>query len=754
MRFEFALIYTFMIAALVACSLMAHRSRRQIGSTVALLTASLIPPVLGNLIIVCAHTAALSTVGYYIYFIGMNFVMYSLLRFAFEYCAIKRGWFARCGVNTLFAVDIVQLLCNPFFNHAFGLEEIIADDAPYFRLVPYFGQAFHRVLDYGILAVTLIIFIYKLMHSPRIYSERYSVILGTMLCTAVWQTFYIFSRTPIDRSMIGFGVFGLLIYYFSIRYRPRRLLDSMLGRLASGMPEALFFFDMNNKCIWANSPGLSLIDITEDELDKVCEKLTGMFGAHTQTEREWTVRHVIGTGSDAKYYVLEKHILTDDNLRDAGQFLSIRDNTDEERRLRQEIYNATHDRLTGLYTKEYLYECIRRRLSANPDRKYLVAFLNVKNFKIVNDIFSNAFGDHALRTIAKSLHTDLPKGCLFGRISGDTFGLLIPASEFSMELAEASLSSIVVEQGTVVYHLLMHLGVYEIIDPEVDVSVMFDRAHLALSTIVDEYQTHIAFYNDEIRDQVLWNQHISSQLKTAITERQIVPYYQPIVDRSGVCVGAEMLARWNHPEHGFLPPSRFIPVFERNGMIVELDKYMWRCACETLARWGDVQPELFLSVNISPKDFYFTDVVEDITHLVREYGIAPRRLRIEITETVMMTEAEDRMAILREFRRAGFLVEMDDFGSGYSSLNLLKDMPVDVLKIDMKFLGKTDEEAKATTIMRNILNLSEDLGIASLTEGVETEQQYRTLAEMGCKLFQGYHFAKPMPIDDFERFCS
>ncbi|MBP0977773.1 MAG: EAL domain-containing protein, partial [Oscillospiraceae bacterium] len=154
------------------------------------------------------------------------------------------------------------------------------------------------------------------------------------------------------------------------------------------------------------------------------------------------------------------------------------------------------------------------------------------------------------------------------------------------------------------------------------------------------------------------------------------------------------------------------------------------------------------------KNFYFFDVVSEIKKLVEKYGINPANLRIEITETVMMNDAENRMQILENFRSAGFIVEMDDFGSGYSSLNMLKQMPVDVLKIDMKFLGSSDDSDKANIIVRNVISLTRELGITSLTEGVETQNQYNTLNDMGCILFQGYYFAKPMPVEEFEKFAG
>ena len=270
----------------------------------------------------------------------------------------------------------------------------------------------------------------------------------------------------------------------------------------------------------------------------------------------------------------------------------------------------------------------------------------------------------------------------------------------------------------------------------------------------DCQKLHIAAYDNKLREKALWDQQITADLAEAIATRQIRPYLQPITDRSGKVVGAEALARWIHPQHGFMSPAVFIPLLEKNGLIVEVDKHIWRCACEILADWKKEGKEQFISVNISPKDFYYIDIVSEIKGLVQKYDLSPEKLRIELTETVMMTDAKEKFRMLDELRHAGFIVEMDDFGSGYSSLNLLKDMPVDVLKLDMKFLSDTDGSTRAKTIIRNIIRLSEELNIVSLTEGVETLQQYDQLSSMGCMLFQGYYFAKPMPRDEFENFAA
>ena len=235
MRIVFSIILIALIVALIACYRNARRSDKTIASSVGLLIGALLPPLIGNLIIITSSEETLSTIGYYIYFLGMDAVMFALLRFTLDYCAISGTKHRRFCVIAymLLGIDVIQYAVNLFTNHAFGTEPIEFSGAIYYRLNPYLGQTFHRILDYGILAAVMIIFIIKTVRSPKINSERYSVILAAMIITTVWETAYIFSRTPIDRAMIGFGVFGLLVYYLALFYRPMRLLDSMLANMAS-----------------------------------------------------------------------------------------------------------------------------------------------------------------------------------------------------------------------------------------------------------------------------------------------------------------------------------------------------------------------------------------------------------------------------------------------------------------------------------------------------------------------------------------
>ena len=755
MREVFAIIYILLIVLLGLFGVISKKSSKAIGKAVSYLLFTFIVPIAGNMTLVLSENELVSTIGSYIYFIGMDLMAFSLFDFTLSYCNIpwrnnKKIYF----IYTLLTIDIIQYFFNPFFGHAFGMEAITVDGSLYYRLVPYLGQTFHRIAVYFAFATSLGIFIYKTVRVPRIYAEKYYIILFTMVLAGIWQSYYIFSRTPIDRSMIGFAVCGILIFYFSLFYRPFRLLDRMLANIASKMSEAIFFFDASMRCIWANSNGRKLLEVRSDNLEHVNQRLFAMFDDLGIGQDNWSSKQSVGSGKEARYFTIDKHIVTDAKNKKIGYFLSIQDNTEEILKHQQEIYEATHDKLTGLFTKEHLFNRIKNKVSSEKETSYSIAYLAIKDFKMVNDIFGNDIGDRVLKKVANWIRENATEEWIYGRLSGDAFGICYPTGSEKLDLVQRRLSKFVISNGSIDQHILMHMGIYRIIDPSIDVSIMFDRAHLALTTIKNEYNMHIAIYDDNMRNQLLWDQKISTELEGAIENRQIVPYLQPIVDNKGSIIGAEALVRWIHPEEGFLPPFKFIPVFEKNGMIAQVDKYIWRSACKIISSWKGDKANLFISVNISPKDFYFMDVYAEIKALVEEFKIEPSRLRIEITETVMMTEAESRMAILSKFRESGFIVEMDDFGSGYSSLNQLKDMPLDVLKIDMKFLSKAEDNHRAETILRNVLRLSSDLGLFSLTEGVETEDQYKRLNEMGCNLFQGYYFAKPMAVADFEKLCD
>lgn len=253
----------------------------------------------------------------------------------------------------------------------------------------------------------------------------------------------------------------------------------------------------------------------------------------------------------------------------------------------------------------------------------------------------------------------------------------------------------------------------------------------------------------DIKDFKLINELFG--MEKALGEGQFKMFLQPQCDSNGKVLGAEALVRWQRPDKGMVSPDEFIPVFEKTGIIYQLDAFIWEEAAKTLQKWKqEGRSHLHISVNISVKDLYYMDIYEVLTQLIKRYDIEAAKLKLEITETILATEFAESMNLIERLHEQGFTIEIDDFGSGYSSLNTLKDIYADILKIDMGFLRETENKERSKDILRMIFMLSKKLNMPVITEWVEKEEQLQFLKEMGCEMFQGYYFSRPIPVTEFE----
>ena len=425
MRIGLSIAFMALIAILIVCVFLAWKSNKPIGKSVALLVLSLIPPILGNLFIISSPFRDLSIAGCYIYFIGMNFVMVALIKFIFEYCNLKYGKLIKSILYTILALDTIQILLNTVTGHVFGIELINVYGGDYFRFVPYFGQTIHRVIDYVILSGTLIVLICKAIKVSRVYAEKYLVILLAMLAVGAWQTFYIFSRTPIDISMIGFGIFGVLLFLLAIYYRPLRLMDRMLASIASRIPEALFFFDSSERCIWVNTKATQLLKIENDDLNSVGEILKSKIGDFDTKGHEWEGTITSGKGSNLVSYVVEKHDVTDARKKVVGFYISVRDNSAEERNLQKETYNANHDPLTKALNRAGFDKAIEE-LDLS---KMFLLLIDLDSFKEANDEYGHSVGDQVLIKVVNTISSNFRSDDLVCRIGGDEFAVIISNSD-------------------------------------------------------------------------------------------------------------------------------------------------------------------------------------------------------------------------------------------------------------------------------------------------------------------------------------
>lgn len=428
-----------------------------------------------------------------------------------------------------------------------------------------------------------------------------------------------------------------------------------------------------------------------------------------------------------------------------------------ERREATEIVDVLErDVLTNLYNKQAFCHKIRHVLHRNKDAQYVVMASDIVNFKLFNDTYGTREGDKMLCYVSEIIKKVLADKMYYAaRVYADQFLVFLREDQIQIQEFVEVCNKILV-QYPMDMKMVMKVGIYQITDGTVSINAMCDRAVIASKSIKQSFDKSYAYYDEAIIQRLLLEKQISDDMKTALSEEQFQVYLQPKYDiASRKMAGAEALVRWIHPEKGFMSPGDFIPVFERNGFITELDMFVWEKTCAFISEWlkkhGKCVP---VSVNVSRKDIYNPELTQYFRNLVAKYDIDPKYLHLEITESAYTENSEQLIAVVAELKEAGFIIEMDDFGSGYSSLNMLAELPINILKLDMKFIRNCVEHSKNICIMTNIVAMAKDMGLKVIAEGVEEEQQVEMLGSMGCDMAQGYFFSRPIPANEFEALLS
>lgn len=698
-----------------------------------------------------------ASIAYAAYFIATDWLLYYLFRFSLEYIGNRfENHVNRPAMLLLLWADCISIALNCIYEHLFSLHKVyLFGGESFFELsvTPFF------YIHYGIVlmltAFCLISLVYGSVKAPVFYRRKYLLI--ALILLALVGINMLTYQSAIDVSVIGYAVEGVCIYYCAFVYTPQRLMSKTVFQVTDHMTVGLLAMDREGRRIYCNKYAErylegehSFQDKNQVTLEDWCREQCVNYTEEFEVEK----RFFKDREHKEAYLKIQKQRLLDDKKQYQGCYFTIQDRTEEINNLNRERYLATHDALTGLYNKKYFYEQTEKYLKEHPDEEFLLLCSDIKDFKMVNDIFGKKAGDRVLCRIAQGLENMVDEVAVCGRLESDHFAILVPKHAYHEEMFgnEARLAITDCMDEGVSFPLTNYMGVYEVTDRSLMVSVMCDRARMAIATIKGDQQKTVAYYDDKLRDNILHEQELIADLNTAIKQGQFKMFLQPQMSSEGRMLGAEALVRWMHPTKGQIFPGDFIPIFEKNGLITEVDKYIWESACKQLKKWKlEGRRDIYISVNISPKDMYFLDIHQIFVNLVKKYDIDPKNLKLEITETAVMMDFNRQLELIGRLRRAGFYVEMDDFGSGYSSLNMLKDIHVDVLKIDMGFLRKNQDTDRGKKILQTIITLSKQLGMPVVTEGVETVEQLNFLTDMGCEIFQGYYFSKPIQVEEFEK---
>ena len=412
------------------------------------------------------------------------------------------------------------------------------------------------------------------------------------------------------------------------------------------------------------------------------------------------------------------------------------------------------DQLTGIPNRIRFYDQTQVAIQ-DIYKNYAIILLDIERFKNINDIHGIAEGDEVLRYIAWVLKETYGDHNNYARLHSDMFVFYISYEKKGEIIKEIEKIRKKISAYPFQYDIVTKFGIYLVDDRSIPVNLMCDRAMMAERTVKGNIMKFCAFYDEHYREEMLRAGQIEQDMERALTEHQYQMYLQPKYRLSdNTLCGAEVLCRWKHPEKGLIPPNDFIPLFEKNGFILKLDEYMWEEACKNIRRWLDEGHQVVpISVNISRYHIQHNNLEEALTKLLKKYNLTPDRLNLEITESLFLDNPEELNRVLERLQRMGFKLEVDDFGSGFSSLNLIRNISVDTIKIDKEFLDSEIASEKGKIVVNHTIGMAKDLNLQVIAEGVETKAHVDFLRESHCDIAQGYFFAKPMPIEEFERIA-
>ena len=415
------------------------------------------------------------------------------------------------------------------------------------------------------------------------------------------------------------------------------------------------------------------------------------------------------------------------------------------------------DQLTGLYNKDFFYRYAAMLDDYHKEMKTDALVMDINHFHTINDRFGKAAGDRVLQHIAQqALDLVRSSGGIVCRSEADTFFIYCPHREdYDQILEQMSVSVDQDEEYAQENRVHLRMGVYPDADKELEIERRFNRAKMAADTVRGSFTNAIGIYDHSMYEAELFAERLIGEFPTALREKQFCVFYQPkfnVTSDTPVLCSAEALARWNHPKMGMVNPGVFIPLFEENGLIQSLDYSVWSQAAAQVKTMKELGLGLPVSVNVSRIDLQDPLLVEKLRGIVEEYELDFHDLILEITESAYTEDSGRIVERVRKLRDLGFCIEMDDFGSGYSSLNMLSALPIDVLKLDMQFIRSAFQDQKAMHLLEAMIRLAESIEVPCIAEGVETREQADALKQMGCDIIQGYYFSRPLPAQEFVNY--
>ena len=651
-------------------------------------------------------------------------------------------------LHGILIIDSCILLSNPVngFTAGYELKTGIHYGSFVFKPNLFFFVHVALCVSMGLFIMFTIVNVY--IKSSRYYRTKYTAFIVVAVCIVVLNASLISTgvvNQDLAKVLFGFG--NVVLYFTTYNFSPDKLIKMLHEYIDDNISDATIIYDCNDRILKQNAMARKLFEGTE--IDTI-EKLTGLFGEFEDGKKK------VCTINDFYYEVACNRIFDNRGIYVATTVI-FHDYSEEKRALAREHHAATFDKLTNSFNRLGLFEAVPKFFESNDKlRGYALMVSGICNFKGINGLYGTQVGDRILKAIAKKLHDyhhEFPM--IYGRTAEGKFTCILPFEHIDSIVNALGCFEIEADDNLSA-RVEMASGFVVIKDYEKPIDYYYEQALLALARCKQRTGLPMLEYTEEMTKEHNRKLMLTSEMHSALENHEFFIEIQPQIDIKNQRVsGAEALARWNSPVLGRVSPGEFIPLFERNGFITVLDKYIWEEAAATIKRLSD--EKLYdgpISVNVSQIDINCFDVVEEFRAIVKKYDIPADKLHIEITESACVKNRDTLAETMKKLRENGFVVEIDDFGSGYSSLNALMHLPFDVVKLDMEFMRNNIRDEKSDVIINAMAEMIHDLKAQIIVEGVETEDNLKSVRFFNGDVVQGYYYSRPIPVDDFVNFAN
>lgn len=659
-------------------------------------------------------------------------------------------------VGLLMALDSISLIVNIYTKHIVYVEAIEVSGATLFTYKPGPLHIVHYLISIIIVLYGIYLLFREVKRTPFSYGRRFLFIAGSVIAVLLCNMLFQFFGAPVDISGIIIPYVPVSIYYYTIVFSPSQFLRDSRAKVLDEIKDAILIFDFRGVFRDSNKAAKALFSLDNLTSQVVINNWLTLhdIDLFSNEIKDFTDTSLPGSPSfrvySFPYYDEKKPDII------SGGYIRIHDRTEEIKKNLDDQYKATHDTITGLLNKNAFFDSCDKFLNdLAPDEidHYLIA-TNIENFKMYNSLFGIHIGDLLLKLLADFFKKNIESAIFIGRIESDRFCILIPKDSYARPDFRKSFQDavdVLKNEYQIKYPLNVCIGICHVTKDHEPSSIMYNHSLLAASSIKGSLDQFAAFYDDSLTNKIYNEQNLITELRAALTNDEFEFFLQPQINAKDCKIyGGEALVRWNHPTKGILSPFFFIGIMESQSMIATLDLMIWKKACDKLRSWKKKGIGQYISVNISAKDFYYMDICNTFNSLAEEYGIDKDKLKLEITESAIMQDEKKQLKLIEELSASGFTVEMDDFGSGYSSLSMLNKMQVDVLKLDMGFLQENYHSERSRRIIEHVVNMAHSLDMSIVAEGVETQEQADYLTSIGCDTLQGYLISPPIPVKEYE----